>query len=145
MKSRLSLEPDSQTSKLAEPGKAPLHGPTVHPQPAAVPGVPASQERTDVAGPEGLPVRLGIVPPISEELFGSTSGMSHTTPDLGNGINEREELGDVVPMSSGEPKGQRGPFPLGKQVVFASGLAPIGGIGPCFSPRLRRPEARPSR
>ena len=88
---------------------------------------------------------FGMVRPVCVQTFGSRARMADSASNGADRINERKQLGDVVPMGSGEMGRQGNPFSLGKQMMLAADFASIGGIGAGFFPPLRRLEARPNR
>ncbi len=47
----------------------------------------------------------------------------------GNGVEQRQELGDVVPVPAGQRDGERGSVAVGEQVVLGTGAGAVDGRG----------------
>ena len=53
-------------------------------------------------------------------------------------VDQRQQLGHVVPMRGGQPRDERNPMRVGENMMFRPGLAAIGRVRSSFSPRAVR-------
>jgi hypothetical protein len=58
-------------------------------------------------------------------------------PDRWDGVQQWQELGDVVPVATRERDGERGSATVDEQVVFGAGTARSTGEGPTSSGEVR--------
>jgi hypothetical protein len=87
-------------------------------------------------------MRLRVVAAVSEEHSWSASRSSDDSPDRWDRLNERQQLGDVMCVGSGEQAGEREAVGVGDQVVLAAELAPVNRTGAgLIAPKSARSEA----
>jgi hypothetical protein len=86
-------------------------------------------DRSDAAGAQLVSVWLGVVAAVSEEGVRSASGSAGFAADRWDGVEEREQLGDVVVVGGGEQAGERDAVGVRDQVVFTAGTGPVNGAG----------------
>jgi hypothetical protein len=131
----------AEAAVLMEPGEGALDDPTLSTESGSVRCVAPGDERPDAAGAEFLPVQAGVVAAVREEGLRSVSGSSALAAYCWDGVEEREELGDVGAVGGGEQAGERDPLGVGDQVVFAAGAGAVDGVraGP-FAPKSARRE-----
>ncbi len=77
-------------------------------------------------------MRLGVITPISLQSARSPFGPAPLAANWGNRFHKFQELGDLVPISSGQLYSQRNSVSIGQQVMLASFFTPIRGIWACF-------------
>lgn len=132
-----SLVADAESFELVQPGKRPLHHPTHLPQPGTVGDAASGDQRFDAALPQQAAVLVEVVAPVGVQTPGFTAGTSTQAPDRRNGIQQRKELGNVVPVAAGERDGERGSVPVDDQVVLGTRAGTVDGRGADMIPPLR--------
>lgn len=116
---------DAESSEAVEPGKGPLHHPPVYAKPAAMAGASASDGRDDAAGADLVAVDVVVVAAIGEQRVRPAPWVADLAADGRDGVQQRDELGDVVAVAAGENDGERGAVAVGDQVVLRSCPAPV--------------------
>ena len=87
-------------------------------------------------------MRLGVVGAVGQECSWSSPRPAAFALQGWDGLDERQQLGDVVAIGAGEDAGERDAIGVGDQVVFAAGSSPINGIGSGLAaPKSARREA----
>ena len=118
----------AKASVVVEPGDGALDVPAQGAEAAAVFGVASRDERAHFALKEFLAMGLGIVSPIrDDERWFATRTPAFAT-DGGNGVDEGNQLGDVVPVCAGDRCGKRNSLSIGNEVVLGARLAPVRWI-----------------
>jgi hypothetical protein len=113
-----------------QPGKGALHHPTRASQPRAVPYPASGQPRPDPTGPQRVPVWVGVVGAIPDQLAGAPQWPARAAADGRDLIHQRQELGDIVTVAAGHPDSQRQPTGVHQQVMLTAGPAPIDRAWP---------------
>lgn len=129
-----NLEP----SKRMQPGNRALHWPPCFSQSTAVRRADFCEQRRDAALTQALPMGFGTVAPVALDDFRLVQRTSPLTPDVGNGINQRIKLGNVVTVCCTQDDCERDALRVDDEVVFAAELAPVRGIRAGFFPPVRR-------
>jgi hypothetical protein len=92
MDTRIAFIADRETAIAMQSGERAFDDPAGRAEPAAMRRAPTGEDRHDALGAERLPVRLRIVPPITLEDAGFSSGAAHD----GRGSQEGRRRGDRV-------------------------------------------------
>ncbi len=129
------LVANAQPSELVQPGHGSLHYPPMDSEATPVLGKSLGQDRLYPQRPQRAPMRFRVISSVSLNLVWSPAWTSSLAPNWRNGLHQGQQLGHIVTIGSRQDGGQRDPLGVGNQVVFAPRLAPVGGIGPSFSPR----------
>ncbi len=79
-------------------------------------------------------MRLGVVPTIGIDASRSSSRATRLSSHAGNGVDQGEELCDVVTVRTGQSDREGDPVAVGDQVVFAAWTPPIDWAWPGFFP-----------
>jgi hypothetical protein len=131
-----------ESAKSMEPSQRALDDPAPAPQATAVRLVAPRQDRGDAALPQFRAVPLGVVATIALQTVRPPTRRTGSSADGGHRIDQIEQLGDVVPIRRGQPRDERNPLAVGKNVMFRPGLAAIGRVrSSFFPPRNARREA----
>ncbi len=93
-------------------------------------------------------VLVEVVALVGIQTPGFAAGTPPQTPDRRNGVGQGQELGDVVPVATGERDGERGSVTVVDRVVLRARADPIDGRGsdvvPPFSARTCDPSTERS-
>lgn len=94
--------------------------------------------RGDASPRELVPMRLRIIPavPLDQARFARRAPRPST--QRRNGIDQGQQLGDVVPVGGGQSDDERDPLRVREEMVFAPRLAAIGWVRSSFFPRAAR-------
>ena len=84
----------------------------------AVFGLAAGDERGDAALAGKPAVLVVVVAAVGEQLPRAAAGTAAPAPDRRDGIDQRDQLGDVVAVAAGQRPGQRCPVRVGQKVVL---------------------------
>ncbi len=90
-----------------QPGEAALDHPALLAQAGAVGDAAAGNARRDAALAELTAVDVVVVAAVGEQLARSAAGSSAAAADRRDGVDQRNQLGDVVAVAAGEADGQR--------------------------------------
>ena len=118
----------AESAVLMKPTVRPLHDPALHSQAAAVFRAAAGQMRRNTALAKGPSMRLGVIGPIGIRGVRTMARTARLTVDRGNGINQWNQLRDIVTVRAGDRRRQRDAVAVREDVVLRAGLAPIGRI-----------------
>ncbi len=79
----------------------------------------------DAALPQQAAVLVEVVAPVGVQAPWFAAGAPPQSPDRWNGIEQRQELGDVVPVAAGERDGEWGSVAVDDQVVLGAGAGAV--------------------
>ncbi len=94
--------------------------------------------------PQQAAVLVEVVGPVGIQTPGLAARTPPQTPDRRNGVEQRKELGDVVPVAAGERDGERSSVTVDDQVVLRARAGPIDGRGSDVVPPLSARTCDPS-
>jgi hypothetical protein len=133
-----------QAAEPVQQRDALLHHPTVDAQSGAVLGAAAREPGLDVLGSDLVAVGVVVVGPIGVQLVWPAAWSAAFAPDRGDGVDQRDELGDVVTVPAGQADGEWDARAFGDDVVFRAGLGAVdrarSGFGPPLSARTCEPS-----
>lgn len=72
-----------------------------------------------------LTVDVAVVAAVGEQRVGLAAGLADSTADRRDGIEQRQELGDVVDVAAGQQDRKPSAVPVGDQMVLGAGPAPV--------------------
>lgn len=98
----------TEAFELVQPGEGALGDPAHLAQSGAVGDAASGDQRFDTALPQHAAVLVEVVAPVGIQAPGLTAGTSPQAPDRRDGVEQGQELGDVVPVPAGERDGERG-------------------------------------
>lgn len=116
---------DAESFEAVKPGEGTLDHPPVGAQSAAVGRAASSDDGEDSAGPDLVAVDIVVVAAVGEDRFGLASGPPGPASDWWDGVEQGQELGDVVAVAAGEDDREWGAVSVGDQVVLGAGPSPV--------------------
>ncbi|GLW59637.1 hypothetical protein Kpho01_76470 [Kitasatospora phosalacinea] len=131
-----SLVAGAETFELVQPGEGALDHPAHLAQPGPMGDAAPGDQRLDAALPQQAAVLVEVVAPVCVQAPGLAAGASPQSPDRRDGVQQWQELGDVVPVAAGERDGERDSVPVDDQVVLGAGAGAVDGRGADVIPPL---------
>ena len=119
------LVADQQSLEAMQPGEAALHDPAIAPQSGAVRGSTAGDLWPDAALAQLASIAVVVVATVGVEASGASPGPAHLAAHRRHGIEQGQQLGDVVAIAAGQGAGERQSFGLDEEVVLGARTAPI--------------------
>ena len=133
---------DAKTTILVQPRKSTLNDPAVYPKTTSVLCASSSQKGLDGLSAKLPAVRLAIVSSIPQYTSRASKWPAYLACYRRDGIDQRQQLCDVVTIRSAQSHGQRDAVGVGHHMVFRAFFAAIRGIRACFRPpKMARTEA----
>ncbi len=141
---RASFVADAEPLEMMQPGEGALDDPAHLAQSGTVGGAASCDQRLDAAhSQEAAAVLVEVVAPVRVQTSGS-AGTSPPTPNRRNGVQQRQELGDVMPVPAGQRHSKRRSVAVDDQVVLGAGAGAVDGRGTDVVPPLRARTCDPS-
>ena len=113
-----------------------LDDPAIGAQSGAVPGATAGNGRHDAAGADLVAVDVVVVAAVGEQRVRLAARAASPATHGRDGVEQGQELGDVVAVAAGQDDRERSAVPVGDEVVLGSGPAPVdrrrAGVDPPF-------------
>ena len=142
MNARAPLVAHVEPSKSMQPRQRPFDDPARASQAAAVRSPAFGQLAADPTDRELVAMRLRIVATIALYETRLAHRAAGTTAHRWNAIDQRQQLGYVVPVRRREARNNRNPVRVGENMMFRPGLAAIGRVrSSFFPPRSARSDA----
>ena len=135
--SRQSFVADSEAAKPMQPGDGAFHDPAGFSQAATVFGIASGNLRLNAARLEGCSMRVRIVAAIGLDEVGFALRTPRFARDRGNGLDQRQQLRDVVAVGFGQNDRERNAFRVSEDVVLGAGTTAIGWVRSRFFPAPR--------
>ena len=133
--------PHIEAAKTMEPGQRAFHDPPRATEPTAMRRAALGELGLDPAALQRVAMRLRVVTPVSLNQARLAQGAPRTAAERRNGVDEGQQLGDVVPVGAGQDGRQRDPARVGEEMVLRPRLTAIGWVrSSCFPPRSARTE-----
>ena len=130
-----------EATEAVQPRQRALDDPAGATQAASVLAIPARQDRGNAPLAQFLTMTFRVVAAIALHTSGSTTRRPGAAADRGKRIDEVEQFADVVAVGRRQPRDERNPVRVGKNVMFRPGLAAIGRVrSSFFPPRNARSE-----
>jgi len=123
-----------QPSKSMQPGEGAFDHPTRPAEAAAVRRAALRELGGDAAIAEPVAMRLRIVAAVALDESRFAHGPTGAASEDGHRIDERQQLGDVVPVRRRQRRDERNPVGVGENMMFRPGLAAIGRVRSSFFP-----------
>ena len=137
-----TLVADIETTEPMQPRQRPFDDPAGAAQPAAVGRAAFGELALNAPARERVAMRLRIVRAVALNQSRRADWASRAPAQRRNGVDQREQLGDVVAVGAGQRRDERNPVRVGENVMFGAGLAAIGRVrSSFFPPRNARSEA----
>lgn len=125
MEVRTYLGADAQAFELVQPGESALDHPADLAQTGPVRDAAARDLRRDPVPVQQSAVLVVVVATVGEQPARATPRSASSAADVGDRLDERQELGDVVPVSASQRHCQGCAVPVDEDVMFAARTAPI--------------------
>lgn len=129
-----TIEANTKTAEVVEPRVSPFNHPAEFAQTVAMFSATLRNHRLDAALAQSLTMRVGIVATIRIDDLGLLKGPTAYAANRRNGIDERQQLGDVVSVRAGQDRADGNAFCVDEDVVLGTGSRAIRGIRTRFSP-----------
>jgi hypothetical protein len=104
---------DEEPAALVQPGEGAFNDPAFAAEPGAVSCPAAGDHGLDAARPQLSAIALVVVAAVGDEPIGSSPRPSDAAAHCRDGVEQRQQLGDVVAVAAGECPGQRQAAPIG--------------------------------
>jgi hypothetical protein len=88
----------------------------------------------DAAVAELAAVDVVVIAAVGQQLSGAAPGPADQSADRRYGVDQGQQLGDVVAVAAGDADRQRQAAGVADQVVLAAGTAAVDRKGPTWSP-----------
>ena len=124
----------AQPFEGVQPGEATFDHPAVSAQAGAVCDPAARDPRSDAPGAQLSAVDVVVVAAVGEQLPRLASWPAAPATDRRDGVEQRDELGDVVAVAAGEADGEGMPPASQIRWCLEPGRARSTGEGPTWSP-----------
>ena len=116
---------DEQALELMQPGEGALDDPTGAAEAGAVLGLATGDLRLDPAAPQLVPIRIVVIAAVGGDPLGPAAWAAAATTDGRNPLEERDQLGDIVPVAASERPGERDPGRVDQEVMLRAGSGSI--------------------
>lgn len=123
-----------KSSVLMQPRNSTLHNPTIYPQAAAVFGSTFCQNRLNIFMTKFLTMWFRIITPVSQNTVGFATRTTSFSCYRRNTINQRQQLCNIMPISSGQLHRQRNSISIRYQMMFRTFFTAIRGVWAGFRP-----------
>lgn len=142
MDARTAFVADIQAPKAMQPRERAFDDPPRAAETTAMRRATFRELRADAAPVERVAMGLRVVPAIPLHERGLAQRSPRSAAQRRNGVDQGQQLGDVVPIGRRQDRDDRNPLRVGENMVFRPGLAAIGRVrSSFFPPRNARSEA----
>jgi hypothetical protein len=117
--------PGAQPLERVQPGEAAFDHPALAAQARAMRDTAAGDPRSDASSAQPAAVDVVVVAAVGEQLPRAAAGTAAPAADRRHGVDQRDELGDVVAVAAGEADRQRDASGVADQVVLGAGPAAV--------------------
>lgn len=129
-----TLKAKAKTTEVVEPCVSTLDHPAKLAESTAVLGAAPCDHRLDAAFAKFLAMRFGVVTAISVDDFGLLKRSATCAANRRNGIDERQQLGDIVAVRAGQDCTDGHAVRIDEDMMLRTGSRPIRGVRASFSP-----------
>jgi hypothetical protein len=130
---------NAEASILVEPGDGAFDDPALFAQAGAVLGSLSGDAGADAAGTELAAVAARLVGAVAKQPLGTAAGTAAFAAHGRNGVDQRQQLEDVVPVAAAEGERERGAPSAGQRMVLGTASGAVNGA---WSGLLAPPTAR---
>ena len=134
MNLRAFFATNSKPSVLVQPRNCSLNNPTIYTQTASVFGSTFCQNRLDTFLTKLMTMRFGIVSPIPKNTVRFATRPTNFACYRRNTIHQRQQLCNIMPISSGQFYRQWKPISVSYQMMFRPCFAAVRGVWAGFRP-----------
>lgn len=139
-----SLVADAEPLELVQPGEGALDHPAHLAQSGTVGDAASGDQRLDTALPQQAAVLVEVVASVGIQTPGLATRASPLAADRRDGVEQGQELGDVVPVAASQRDSERGSVTVDDQVMLRARTATVDRRGTDMIPPLRARTCDPS-
>lgn len=132
-----SFVADTESSVLVEPCEGAFDDSAASAEAAAVFGVAFGEQTLDAEGFERVAMGLRIVSAVALHEFGSSAWAAALAAHGRDGLDQRQQLGDVVGVGARQGDRQGDALRVGQDVMLATAFAPVCRVWARFEPPKR--------
>jgi hypothetical protein len=132
-----ALPTNAKAFELVQPGQRALHNPALAAQPRAVGDATPSDHRADPARPQRPPVAVEVVAAVGQQYRGTPPRPAPPAGHRPDGVDQRQQLGDVVGVAAGQRDRERDPAGVADEVVLAAWACAVDRACARLRPPLR--------
>jgi len=125
-----TLEANSKTAELMEPGEGALDNPSMFAQPTSMGCSSLGYEGMNATAPQGLTMRFGVIAAVRVKSLGAATRTTHMAANGLDPIYQGDQLRHVVAIGPREDGVQRDALALDNDMVFRPRTSSIGRIRP---------------
>lgn len=129
-----TLKANAKTTEIMEPGVGTLDHPAKFSKTTTVLGAALRNHRLDAPITKSLAMRFGVVAAIGVDDFGLLKRSAARTANRRNGIDERQQLSDVVAVRACQDCTDGDAICIDEDVMLRTGSRAIRGVRASFSP-----------
>ncbi|CAE6866496.1 hypothetical protein R69658_07892 [Paraburkholderia aspalathi] len=129
-----SIESNAKSTEIVEPRVSPFYHPAELAQATAMFSSTPRDHWRDASITQALAMGVGVVTAIGVNDFGLAQWSATHAADRWDGIDQRQQLGDVVTVCAGQYRADRYPVGVYEDVVLRTWARAIRGVRPSFSP-----------
>jgi len=129
-----TIEANAKPTEIVEPRVSSFYHPAEFPQTTAMFRSASCDYWPDATISQALAMCVGVVAAIAVDDFGLAQWSATRAADRRDGIDQRQQLGDVVTVCAGQNHADRYPVGVYKDVVLRTRARAIRGVRPSFSP-----------
>lgn len=123
-----ALETNTQAPEVMQPGVRAFDDPAGLAKTAAVRLATPGDFGGDARGVQGLAVLVMVVATIGLNDVGLGQRATTLAADRGNGLDQRQKLGDIVAIGAGQDERERDALRFGNEMVLGAGASAISGV-----------------
>lgn len=127
-----AFETNPEPTEVMQPRDSALNNPAGFSETAAVGNPSAGNFGFDSRRVQGIAVLVMVVAAVALNDHRLLERSSAFAADGRNGLDQRNELRNVVPIGAGQDDCERDPLRFSDEVVLGAGASTVGGIRSCF-------------
>ena len=116
---------DEQSLEVVQPGEGALDDPAVAAEPGAVRGLAAGDHGLDPALPYLAAVLVVVVAAVGDQAVGTATRPADVAAHGRHGVEQRQQLRDVVAVAARQAPGEREPAAVDQEVVLRARAAAV--------------------
>ena len=129
-----TIEPDTKTPEVVEPRVSPFYYPAEFSQTAAMFSSTSCDHRSDATITQALAMCVGVVAAIAVDDLGLAKWSAARAANRGDGVDQWQQLGDVVTVCAGHCRTDRHSVDVYENVMLRTWSRTIRRVWPGFSP-----------
>jgi hypothetical protein len=129
-----AIEANAKSSEIVEPRVSSFYHPAEFSQATAMFGSTPRDYWPDATVSQALAMCVGVVAAIAVDDFGLAQWSATRAADRRDGIDQRQQLGNVVTVCTGQDHADRHPVGVYEDVVLRTWARAIRRVRPSFSP-----------